>query len=322
MPSLHECAQLTTRNRWQWETLCLDLDVGRFWHPAVLQTLFVTLLCQDRDGRADCSTLCVQLKYIKRNRGRQPKFSEAHTLQSTHNSFLILSITEMRLFSLSAGWCWSVGFLLLPPTARRHACQVNLQLKTVHRWEYECEWSSVHMYISTRVYNPASSPLHPGTPQDKQVSIMEKWTNTSRYRSDSKQNQNLSETTSGWFQSADFVSGKLMRVTPLTTFSLCSSRLTCQSPPAPGTTAPWLYAAARRSSTPRRSVPTTADRSLCCRRAGSWQWGPRGRQRRAGWGRPCRLPLCWPVRWTGTPGLPWDKKEIRILSIIKQRRVS
>lgn len=96
----------------------------------------------------------------------------------------------------------------------------------------------------------------------------------------------------------------LMRVTLLLTFS---SRLTCPSPPAPGTTAPWRCAAARQSSTPHQSVPTTADRSLCCRRVGSWRWGPAGRQRRADWGRPRLLPLGWPGRWTGTPGLPWEK---------------
>lgn len=86
---------------------------------------------------------------------------------------------------------------------------------------------------------------------------------------------------------------------------------TCLSPPAPCRTAPWQSAAARRSWSPHRSVRISADRSLCCRRAGSWRWGPTERQKRAGWGRPSPLPLCWPVRWTETPGSPWDGREMR-----------
>ena len=88
------------------------------------------------------------------------------------------------------------------------------------------------------------------------------------------------------------------------TSSLYLRRLTCLSPPAPGTTAPWRYAAARRNWRPHQSVPTTSGRSPRCKRAGSWRRGPTERRRRAGWGRPCPLPLWWPARWTGTPGSP------------------
>lgn len=102
-----------------------------------------------------------------------------------------------------------------------------------------------------------------------------------------------------------------MPVTLIT--SSYSSHLTCPFPPAPDTTAPWRYATARRNSMPRLSVPTTAGRSLRCRRAGSWRRAPKGRRRRAGWGQPCPLPLCWPVRWTGTPGLLWKQKDIKIV---------
>lgn len=90
---------------------------------------------------------------------------------------------------------------------------------------------------------------------------------------------------------------------------LHNSCFTCPVLLAPCTTAPWRYVAARRSSSPHRSFPTTAGRSPCCRRAGNWRWWcPTGRQRRAGWGQPCLLPLCWPVRWTGTPGSPWGNQ--------------
>lgn len=84
--------------------------------------------------------------------------------------------------------------------------------------------------------------------------------------------------------------------------------LTCPAPPAPDRTAPWQCAAARRSWTPRQSVPTAATLSRRCRTAGSFWSSPKGRQREAGWGPPRPLAPCWPVRWTETPGWPWKQR--------------
>lgn len=80
--------------------------------------------------------------------------------------------------------------------------------------------------------------------------------------------------------------------------------LTCPAPPAPDRTSPWQCAAARRSWTPRQSVPTAVTLSRRCRTAGSSWSSPRGRRRGAGWGRPRPPALCRPVRWTETPGWP------------------
>lgn len=84
--------------------------------------------------------------------------------------------------------------------------------------------------------------------------------------------------------------------------------LTCPAPPAPDRTAPWRCAAARRSWTPRRSVPTAATLSRRCRTAGSSWSSPEGRRRGAGWGPPRPPALCRPVRWTETPGWPWKRR--------------
>ena len=92
--------------------------------------------------------------------------------------------------------------------------------------------------------------------------------------------------------------------TKLTIASLHCCGLTCPSPPAPDTTAPWRDAAARRSLMPTQSVPSSVGRSLRYRRVASWRRVPKGRRRRAGWDQPHPLPLCWPVRWTATLGWP------------------
>lgn len=85
-------------------------------------------------------------------------------------------------------------------------------------------------------------------------------------------------------------------------------RLTCASPPAPGTTSPWRCVAARQSSTPHQSAPAAAGRPLCQRRRAGWRRGllrgRTGRLQPAGGVQPCLRPPCWPVRWSETPGLP------------------
>lgn len=72
--------------------------------------------------------------------------------------------------------------------------------------------------------------------------------------------------------------------------------LTCPSLPAPDTTAPWPFAAARQNSTLRSSGPRAAGLSPRCRTGGRWRRAPRATRRIAGWGQPCPLPLCWLAR--------------------------
>lgn len=72
--------------------------------------------------------------------------------------------------------------------------------------------------------------------------------------------------------------------------------LTCSSLPAPDTTAPWPFAAARQNSTLRSSGPRAAGLSPRCRTGGTWPRAPRATRRIAGWGQPRPLPLCWLAR--------------------------
>lgn len=49
------------------------------------------------------------------------------------------------IFNTACSSFASIGFLGLPPTFQKHACQVHWRLKIIHKWDCECHWLFVFM---------------------------------------------------------------------------------------------------------------------------------------------------------------------------------